>query len=260
MVLALLIACADPPPVAEGPRWPRAGDAAVIEVNAEEDRHGHATAWSASAWTEPPEALTDSLDGCRILRARPPAEGLSAVDLTAPATVRLVPDGAGHFATTGPLVATDARWAVGDVALVRDDGSRVALPGAVRFGDAPNVLAVRDGLGGGLALRWDRTADETLEVRTVRRDGQMVECTGGEDGLLALPAWTFDPAHPEVRVRAVRETLAVAPNEARVRVRAAVETVISLADPEVSERAILKRPARPTWEPRRFFRVRTTSG
>ena len=261
MILLAFFACADPEPRAEVQRWPRPGETAVIEVNAAVGERGRATAWSAVAWTEAPEAAAEVVTGCRIQRARPPAVGLAAVDVTAPAAVRLVRDEAGVLRTSGPLGVGDARWSIGDVVLTRDDGVRIDLPGAIRFGDAPDVLAVRDGLGGDVALRWSRTADETLEVIALRRDGQTMVCSGGEGGLLAVPAYAFDPAHPAVRVRAVRETLTVAPNAALVRVRAAVELVISLADPAVSERALPRpRPGKPAWEPRRVLRVRQSWG
>ena len=257
----VLLACSPPEAPRSADRWPRPGDSAIIEVNAAVDGEGHATAWGARAWAEAPEVVAARPWGCRRDDARVSAGNLAAVDLSVPSRTRLGPTGGGALATQGPLVARDARWQLGDAALTMVDGERLAFGGAVRFGDAPDIASVRTAENGDVTLRVNRRADETIEVETVDPTGAPVRCSGPAGADIVLPWTVLDPAHPVVTVRSVRETVVVAPNEAILRVRAAIEASLSVAEPMVTERAYPRpRLTRPTWEPKKATRFRPNWG
>ncbi len=260
MFLTLFISCGPAPAPATTGRWPLPGDVAVVEVSAAVGADGHATAWSAAAWSVGPEAAPVSGGGCSPL----PEVGLgpfAAVDVSAPAAIRLSPLGDGQLRASGPLSAYDARWQVGDVALLRVDGSRVGAAGAIRFGDAPQVASIRALDDGDVAIRWVPVKGERFEVDVTNAAGTRLRCAGGPHGILQLPWSSIDPAHPVVTVRAVRETVTQVPNEAVIRVRAVLERTLSVDEPIVSERpAVRPPPKRGTWGPRRVLRVRPFRG
>ncbi len=256
MLLSLLIACRPTPEPPLAARWPSPGDAVIVEINARLDGSGRATTWEAAAWTDSTAPATGR--GCRAIPPRD-AGDLAAVDVTAPAGARLAKL-AGMLATAGPLGAHDARWQVGDAALLWRDGARVRVEGAVRFGDGPELTDVSPDGDGGVVLSFTQRADERVELDSVNAAGARLRCTGGTDTLV-IPWTALDPAHPVATLRAVRESLAVAPNAARVRVLAAVELVVSLTEPRYSKRlGAPPPPVRPTWGPRRLLRVRPSRG
>ncbi len=260
MVLALFIACAADPAPSAPERWPLPGDVAVIEVSAAVDGNGHATAWSAEAWTTSAEAVATAGVGCAPLAAHTRGS-LAAVDLSAPADARLTPEGAGPLRSAGPLATRDARWQVGDVSLFQSDGARVDFDGALRFGDAPQVLAVRTSPDGAVTVRVAPLPGERVEIDAVNPAGVRVRCVGAEDGTVDLPWSAVDPSHPVVTVRSVRDTISHVRNIAVVRVRSAIEATLSLDEPLFTEHSVPRPPAKPaTWEPRKVLRYRASWG
>ena len=258
MILALYIACIPVPPAAV--RWPTPGDVAIVEVNATVGAEGHATAWSAEAWVVGPEAAPVAAGGCAP-RKEFGHGTLAAVDVTAPAPIRLSLREDGRLHAIGPLSAYDARWQVGDVGMVRVDGSRVDAAGAIRFGDAPQLVSVRALADGGVVIRWAPVTGERFEVDVMNAAGTRLRCAGGPHGTLDLPWSSLDPARPTVTLRAVRETVTQVQNEAVIRVRAAVERTLSLDKPVLSERPRARpAPKQGTWGPRRVLRVRPNRG
>ncbi len=256
MLLGLLIACHPSPAPTPARRWPTPGDAVTVEINARLDGSGRATTWDATAWAD--ETGPGTGRGCRGVPPRAPGN-LAAVDVTAPAGARLA-NLAGTIATAGPLSTHDARWQVGDAALLWQDGSHARVDGVVRFGDGPELTDVSPDGNGGVVLRFTHNADERVELDSVNAAGARIRCTGGTDTLV-VPWTALDPAHPLATLRAVRESLAVAPNAARVRVLAAVELVVSLTEPRYSKRlGVPPPPGRPTWGPRRLIRARPSRG
>ncbi|GDX78247.1 hypothetical protein LBMAG42_00580 [Deltaproteobacteria bacterium] len=260
MVLALYIACAADPAPPTSARWPVPGEVAIVEVSAALDGNGHATAWSAEAWTTSAELVAVEAGGCSELL--PHAHGsLAAVDLSAPAAARLTPEGEGPLRSAGPLSARDARWQVGNVSILRDDGTRADFEGALRFGDAPQVLAVRTSSDGAVTLRVGTLPGERVEIDAVNPAGKRVRCLGGDDGTVELPWSAVDPSRPVVTVRAVRDTLSHVRNVAVVRVRSAIEATLSLDEPLFTEHSAPRPPAKPaTWEPRKVLRYRASWG
>lgn len=217
-----ILACGADPAEPAGARWPRPGLAVVVEARAEVDDDGRARAWDAVAWTGAPAPEA----GCHAVPPRD-AAGLAAVDVGAPAAARLTPGAAGLRAA-GPRVAEDARWQVGDVRVVRDDGFAARFEGALRFPDAPDLgeLELRD--DGGVWLQWRARAGEVVELEATNAAGVTMRCR--DDGGRLLVPWTaYDPAHPEVRVRAVQEARLRVDSAFDVVARAAVELRVSLA-------------------------------
>lgn len=260
MVLALYIACAAEPAAPTPVRWPVPGEVAVVEVSAALDGNGHATAWSAEAWSTSAEVVAAEGGGCAPLEAHMHGS-LAAVDVSAPASARLTPEGAGPLRSAGPLSARDARWQVGNVSVLRDDGTRVDFEGALRFGDAPQVLAVRTSPDGAVTLRVGTQPGERVEIDAVNPAGVRVRCIGADDGTVALPWSAVDPSRPVVTVRAVRDTLSHVRNVAVVRVRSAIEATLSLDEPLFTEHSAPRPPAKPaTWEPRKVLRYRASWG
>lgn len=261
MLLTLLaFACSEPEAAVSAPRWPRPGLAAILEVSARIGEDGRASAWSAGVWKEdssppaPPGA-------CVVPPARSDVPGLAAVDLTAPVRTRLQPGEGSGMRAAGPLHVRDARWAVGDVRLVAADGTGAVLEGALRFGDAAAVDAMTVGSGGEVLLRFVEQAETRVEVELTARDGQAWRCAEAAPGLVVLPAELVDAAAGHVVLRAVHQSVVVAPNAALVHIRAVVEQAISLADPLASgERAPVPVRAAPAWAPRKVLRHRANLG
>ncbi|MSQ03287.1 MAG: hypothetical protein EXR71_15580 [Myxococcales bacterium] len=256
MLLGLMIACLPDHEPAPAARWPMPGTAVTVEINARLDGSGRATTWDAAAWADSAAPATGR--GCRVVPTRN-AGDLAAVDVTAPAGARLA-NQAGMLATAGPLSTHDARWQVGDAALLWQDGSRTRLDGAVRFGDGPELTGVHPDGDGGVVVSFTRRAEERVELDSINAAGAQVRCTGGTETLV-VPWTALDPARPLATLRAVRESLVVAPNAARVRVVAAVELVVSLMEFRYSKRlGAPPPPGRPAWEPRRLIKVRPSRG
>lgn len=256
-VIFAITACVTAPTEPVAARWPKPGVQVVVEARAQVDDAGRARAWSAEAWTEA-EAGADT-PGCHAVGART-AVGLAAVDVGAPAPVRLQPQD-GRLAAAGPLLAEDARWQVGDVAVLRDDGVHVVFESALRFPDAPDLgeLALRD--DGGAWLRWTPRPGEHIEVEAENAAGVRVVCRGAE-GRVFVPWTAYDPAHPTVTVRAVQASHVGVVNTVQVWARAAVEATFSFAHAARWTERILPSPqlAPPSPGPRRAPRGRVSRG
>lgn len=255
-MLALLLAlgCAPSPDATPDARWPRVGDTLAVEVIA-----GEAGA-TASAWPVEAAALARPVaTGCVATENKSASlPGIAAIDVDVPSPRRIGGDGRG--AADGPTPARDASWAVGDVHVVRDDGTRAHARSALRFGEAADVVAVLHDDEGGATLQWAERPDEHLEVMARDDDGRAYTCVG-RAGLLDIPAGLM-PSHGEfVTLRAVRDTLTVVPNEVMVRARAIIESTFDIHAEMLSDRAQPRfRPAPSVWEPRRVLRVRSSLG
>jgi hypothetical protein len=255
----LALGCSEPEPAPISPRWPRAGVEAVLEVSAQVDEAGRATGWSAAAWGGRPPTAGPLAGECDAVAPRTEVEGLAAVDITAPVAARLRPNGGRGMLASGPLAVRDARWAVGDVALLGEDGGTTLLAGVLRFGDAVALTSVVVLSGGETLVRIKPQADTAVEIDVTLSDGNLLRCAGTADGAVALPAGLADGV--PVVVRGVHDSVVVAPNAALLRVRAVVERVLSLADPVASDHEVLPPPgAAGSWSPRRVLRYRASLG
>jgi hypothetical protein len=240
---------APPPPPA---RWPRPGLELVLEVSARVDDEGGATAWAAGAWREGAQ-LADGSTDCPAPPERADVPGLAAVDVSVPVATRLYPSERGGLEAAGPLHVRDARWEVGDVRLVGDDGTGAILLGALRLGDAATVDDLTVGSGGEVRLRFAEQEGARVEVEVQDERGRTYRCEGN-DGLVVLPAYIVAMANGRVVVRSVRESITVSPNEALVRVRAVVERALSLGDPlAIEKRAMPSTGGNPWCSPRRVL-------
>jgi hypothetical protein len=261
LTFLVAMACNEPaaPPVPA--RWPRPGLTAVLEVSARVDEEGRATAWSAAAWGEAGRPEAARAGACEPVGPRHDVDDLAAVDVTAPVPARLHPSLGRGMVAAGPLAVRDARWVVGDVGLLADDGTRTELPGALRFGDAVPVGSVVITGGGDALLRVAPQPDTTVEVDVVRGGHGTTRCTGTPEGLVWIPAELVEAAGGGVIVRGVHDAIVVSPNAALVRVRAVVEQVFSLTDPLASDRTAPLPAASPrVWQPRKVLRARPSWG
>ncbi|MBM4369684.1 MAG: hypothetical protein FJ102_25970, partial [Deltaproteobacteria bacterium] len=149
---------------------------------------------------------------------------------------------------------------VGDVRVVRDDGTRAHARSALRFGEAADVVAVLHGDDGGATLQWAERPDEHLEVLAQDDGGRGYTCVG-RAGLLDIPVELMPALGEMVTLRAVRDTVTVVPNELMVRGRAIIESRFDIHAEMLSDRAAPRlRPAPSVWEPRRVLRVRSSLG
>ncbi len=255
-MLALLLAlgCAPSPDATPGARWPRVGDSVAVEVIAGE------SAPTVAAWPVDARALASAAEtGCvATVASAAPLPGIAAIDVDVPAVQRIGADG--RASAEGPATPRDASWAVGDIHVVRDDGTRVHARSALRFGEAADIVAVLHDDAGGATLQWAERPDEHLELLARDSEGQPYTCTG-RAGLLDIPAELMPGAGELVTLRAVRDTLSVVPNEVMVRGRAIIESAFDIHAEMLSDRAAPRfRPAPSVWEPRRVIRVRSSLG
>ncbi|MBM4392771.1 MAG: hypothetical protein FJ090_16730 [Deltaproteobacteria bacterium] len=255
-MLALLLAlgCAPSPEATREARWPRVGDTVTVEVIAGE------SGISASAWPVEPAALAlPSTAGCVATRSHAaPLPGMTAIDVAVPFAQRIGADGRSE--AEGPSPRRDASWAVGDVRVVRDDGTRAHARSALRFGEAADVVAVLHDDDGSATLRWAERPEEHLEI-LARDDGGRAYTCVGRAGLLHIPADLMPGLGELITLRAVRDTITVVPNEVMVRGRAVIETRFDIHAEMLSDRAAPRpRPAPSVWEPRRVLRVRSSLG
>ncbi len=255
-MLALLLAlgCAPSPDATPAARWPRVGDTVAVEVIAGE------SVVTAAAWPVDSQALAaPAAAECVATESMSsPLPGIAAIDVDVPSAQRIGPDG--RAAAEGPTPARDASWAVGDVHVVRDDGTRAHARSALRFGEAADVVAVLHDDEGGATLQWAERPDEHLELLARDGEGRMYTCTG-RAGLLDIPARLMPGPGELVTLRAVRDTLTVVPNEVMVRARAIIQSAFDIHAEMLSDRAAPRfRPAPSVWEPRRVLRVRSSLG
>lgn len=243
--------------------WPRVGDGAWVEVAARVGERGQAGAWWASAAVEAPASKVQPNECYRPetgLQKSAAQDWLAGVSLDVPGRAELGRGPQGELWAGGPLRPDAAVWDVGDVKLLRRDGTTVELKTALRFGQAAEVSAIRADLDGNLEIEFLPERDQTVEIATMTRGGEAVICPAVRD-LVRLPWWAVPREGAKVLVRAVRETRAVVPNEGMYRVRGVIEQVLELAPGRVSERwNVQPPPGRPNWEPRKILRVRTNMG
>lgn len=244
-------------------QWPRVGDGAWVEVAARVGERGQAGAWRASAAIETP---SNELQPVECYRPAPAAGAqnstpwLAGVSLAVPAYADLGPGNDGSLWAGGPLRPDAAAWDVGDVKLLRRDGTTVELKAALRFGQAAEVTAIRVDMDGNLEIEFLSERDQRVEIATTTRGGEAVTCPAVR-GVARLPWWAVPSEGAKVLVRAVRETKAVVPNEGMYRVMGVVEQVLELAPGRVSERwNVQPAPGRPSWEPRKILRWRANFG
>lgn len=247
-------------------QWPVAGDSAWVEVSARVDEQGKAGMWMATAAPGPVTGAgspgrNDDPSACRRTTGSAAAgEWLAGVALDAPAPGTLTPGPDGKLWTGGPLRPSAAAWDVGDVKLLRRDGTSVMLKSALRFGQAAEVTAIRADTDGNLEIELLPERDQHVEIATTTRGGEAVTCPAVRS-VVRLPWWAVPDEGAKVLVRAVRETQAVVPNEGMYRVRGVVEQVLELAPGRVSERFNTQPPpGRPSWEPRKILRLRANLG
>lgn len=255
-MLALLLAlgCAPSPDATPDARWPRVGDSVTVEVIA------GASGVTASAWPVDATHLgAPAPTGCVATGDNAESlPGLAAIDVDVPVPQRIGADG--RAGAGGPAPERDASWAVGDVHVVRDDGTRAHARSALRFGEAADVVAVQHDDEGGASLRWAERPDEHVEVLAHDARGRAYTCTG-RAGLVDIPAELMPGPGELVTLRAVRDTLTVVPNEVMVRARAIIESAFDIHAEMLSDRAAPRlRPAPSVWEPRRVIRVRSSLG
>ncbi len=261
MVLLLAVAgCATPAAEVQVARWPRAGDALVVEVRATVDADAEAQGVVAAGWgVDPVDVGSSPREGCAS--AREPVvqvPGIASVDVDVPVAMRL--GGAAGLRAEGPIRPEDPAWDVGDVTVIRADGTRARARSAVRFGERPDVVSVSHDDDGGATIRWAERVGEHVEVLSVNADGERILCVG-TGGVVELARWAMPADGATVTVRAVRETLSVVPNEVMLRARAVIETVLDLGAERLTDRQqapVLAAP--PVWEPRRVIRYRGAWG
>lgn len=261
MILLLAVTgCAVPAAPVQAERWPRVGDTVVVEVRATVDVEDHAQGVAAAAWgVDAGEVGAAPTAGCRVVD-EPAAEapGIASVDVTAPVALRL--GGRGELRAEGPIRPADPAWEVGDLTVVRDDGTRARARSAVRFGERADVVSVSYDEGGGATLRWAERVGEHVEVLTANSAGETVLCTGSA-GSVALARWAMPADGATVVVRAVRETVTVVPNEFVLRARAVIESVFDLGAERLTDHQSPPFRAAPkAWEPRQVIRTRDAWG
>ncbi len=223
--------------------YPRAGDVVDIDVVAHIDGGGLVSGWTdvATVGTDGPGADQGGTGRCVPVRVQASSQHtLARVDLgtPVPTSLRWIGDA---YASTGPRRVGDPGWAVGDVRLVRIDGTVVAAAGALRFGGIPEVLSVTRDANGGIALRWKASADERLIIRTVTPSGQTLDCSAGPRGG-SVPRWAAPADGGNVTLRSIRDRVTVIPNEAIVRVHSAIERFVPLDVPLTTVRSTPEQP------------------
>lgn len=246
LALLALVACSETaPPVVSETLFPRAGDIVDIEVVARVDAGGNVEGWTelASATSDAPRSAAGpgARDSCSPIAARPASEhSLARVELDAPVARSLRWNGTA-YASVGPRPMGDPGWAVGDVRLVRADGAVLNASGALRFGGIPEVRSVTREADGSLSLRWDAMPDERVVVETVTPAGQRLACAASSSGG-RVPRWAAPADGASVTLRAIRDRVTVIPNEAIVRVHAAIDRLIPLNTSDISVRSTAGSP------------------